>query len=554
MSAAFFAIRGKVMLKVFLVEDEVVVREGIKNNVDWEGRGYEFCGEASDGELAFSMITKLKPDIVITDIRMPFMDGLALSKLIRENLPETEIIILTGYGEFEYAKEGIRIGVAEYLLKPISGQELLEHVDKLAEKIREKRRDALLREQYQKEMAEKTQTDQSRFLKELVSGEHDAAKLLELAAQQGISLFAPWYNILLVKSTSNHQSREAFSGTMVTIEEFYARLAQDERLLIFDRNLEGKALLIKADSEEQVRELEKEYIRRLEEVFTQYPYVSYFGGIGKPVSRLNELPSCFESATRAFAYRYLTDENKFLDCLKIGAITAAGQEELSIHDLDTKQFSRSRMEEFLKLGSREEATFFVEGFFKDLGDHAIQSAMFRQYLVMDAYFGVADFVAGIDPAQRDKVETIDPGAPALSDSEQAMAYITRILEFAVGVREESATNRYRDVVRQVEDYIRENYADEDLSLNLIASHVNFSPNHLSTIFSQQTGQTLIKYLTDIRLGHARELLRGSSKKSSEISLEVGYKDPHYFSYLFKKTTGVTPTQYRENRQEEAGKC
>ena len=196
----------------------------------------------------------------------------------------------------------------------------------------------------------------------------------------------------------------------------------------------------------------------------------------------------------------------------------------------------------------------MEGFFKDLGDTAIQSAMFRQYLVMDAYFGVADFVAGIDPEQRGRVETIDPGAPALSDGEQAMAYITRILEFAVGIREESASNRYRDVVRQVEDYIRDNYADEDLSLNLIASHVNFSPNHLSTIFSQQTGQTLIKYLTDIRLGHARELLRGTSKKSSEISLEVGYKDPHYFSYLFKKTMGVTPTQYRENRQEEAGKC
>ena len=103
------------MLKVFLVEDEYVMREGIKNNIDWSSNGYEFCGEASDGELAFPMIQRLKPDIVITDIKMPFMDGLTLSRLIKKEMPWIEIIVLTGYAEFEYAKEGIKIGIAQYL-------------------------------------------------------------------------------------------------------------------------------------------------------------------------------------------------------------------------------------------------------------------------------------------------------------------------------------------------------------------------------------------------------------------------------------------------------
>ena len=116
------------MIKVFLVEDEVVIRDAIKNSINWEQEGYEFVGEASDGELALPMILKEKPDILITDIRMPFMDGLELSRLVKKELPDTNIIILSGYDEFEYAKEAIKIGVEEYLLKPISSNVLLEHL------------------------------------------------------------------------------------------------------------------------------------------------------------------------------------------------------------------------------------------------------------------------------------------------------------------------------------------------------------------------------------------------------------------------------------------
>ena len=123
------------MLKVFLVEDEVVMRNGIKNNIPWEQEGFEFAGEASDGELAYPLIKKEKPDILITDIRMPFMDGLELSRLVKKELPQIKIIILSGYNEFDYAKTAINIGVTDYLLKPISSAKLLEAVKKVADMI-----------------------------------------------------------------------------------------------------------------------------------------------------------------------------------------------------------------------------------------------------------------------------------------------------------------------------------------------------------------------------------------------------------------------------------
>ena len=108
------------MLKVFLAEDEIVMREGIKNNIDWQGEGFEFVGDAGDGELAYPIIQKTRPDILITDIKMPFMDGLELSRLVKHELPETKIILLSGYDEFQYAKEAIDIGITDYLVKPVT--------------------------------------------------------------------------------------------------------------------------------------------------------------------------------------------------------------------------------------------------------------------------------------------------------------------------------------------------------------------------------------------------------------------------------------------------
>ncbi len=116
----------QMLYKVFLVEDEIVTREGIRDSVDWAGAGLRWCGEAPDGELALAMIEAEAPDILITDIKMPFMDGLELSRIVRERLPQTRIVILSGHDEFRYAQEAIQLGVTDYLLKPVSAQELLD--------------------------------------------------------------------------------------------------------------------------------------------------------------------------------------------------------------------------------------------------------------------------------------------------------------------------------------------------------------------------------------------------------------------------------------------
>lgn len=537
------------MLKIFLVEDEFVVREGIKNNIDWAAHGYEFVGEASDGELAFPMIQKTKPDIVITDIKMPFMDGLTLSRLIKKEFPNMEIIILSGYADFSYAKEGIQIGVAEYLSKPISGQELISVVDKLALKIQEKSKERALKEKYLKEMQENSLQERKNLFHDIITGIIPISEIWDRAGRMGIDLSAISYNILLLKVKSSKHTKEEYSEIVVEVEERISLLNDDLGIISFGRNLEGGVYLFKSDSIENLNKIQKEYVERFENIVEEYENLNYFGGWGVPVNRLSELSYSYEKASRAFAHRYLVEKNCFLDNSDIVSVDSHN-EEFNISTVNTKSLDRGKVVEFLKFGEREEVIYFVEEFFKELGSNILNSLMFRQYVAMDTYFCVVEFVEGVGLA-KDEIEPIDVNAGMMKSSDATMAYITRIIGKAIDLRDGVSRNKYGDVVETAREFIEQNYMDEELSLNMLASHVNVSPNHLSMVFSQKTGKTFIKYLTDLRMNKAKELLKCTSKRSSEIAMEIGYRDSHYFSYLFKKTQGMTPTKYRGGKETES---
>jgi len=156
--------------KVFLVEDEIVTREGIRDTVDWAAAGYQFCGEAPDGEIALPLIYERRPETVITDIKMPFMDGLQLCRILRETLPATKIIILSGHDEFKYAQEAIQIGVTEYLLKPIVPQDLLTALRKVARQIDEEHQTSAHLQALQAQMISQRSMLRERCLLDLVTG------------------------------------------------------------------------------------------------------------------------------------------------------------------------------------------------------------------------------------------------------------------------------------------------------------------------------------------------------------------------------------------------
>lgn len=405
------------MTKVFLVDDEIVIREGIRSSFPWDETEYTLVGEAPDGEVALTMIRDTNPDILITDIRMPFMDGLELCKAVRTQMPWIGIVILSGYDEFEYARQAIQLGVREYLLKPITAEELKQVLDRVSEKLKQEK----LEQSRPKENGEST------FLRDMLIGSlyaeestvADPKAVIEQLRNMGVNLNADRYAVIDAAFDSPEVGQSALQS-----------LAETSGGIIFVTNVRsGARILVLGDSDGETEE-------------RAYAYAS---------SAANELERQGCGNIR----------------ISIGEIVRTPGEILN--SMNTARHIRHSLEE--------------------QNDRAV----------------------------------------------------------IVGVRELNtlpSDKKTRSVSTEARFYLSQHFTDPNLMLQDAAKAVNMSNSRFSTVFSQETGKTFTEYLTALRMNKAKELLRNTDKRSSEIAFEVGYNDSHYFSYLFKKNVGMTPGEYR----------
>ena len=542
------------MISVFLVEDEIVMREGIRNNINWASEGYEFVGEAGDGELAYPMIRDLKPDIVITDIRMPFMDGLELSRLIKKDLPSTRIIILSGYDDFQYAREAIGIGVTDYLLKPISGAQLLEAIGKVSDGIRAEQDQQRFMERYRKEREENRILEKRVLFRELVAGVRSMPEILDKGKSLGINLAAGAYGIVMFQMSlcdENQKEGEITESYSESIEkatkELRAKYNEAENVQVYEQLGGVFVFLVLGKDRQQTGESMDNLLKDLEEMMADKTGLHYYAGRGIVVDRIREVGKSYESASKAFAHRFLYDTSMVFDG-QGGSMQDAKSASINIDEIDIGKLDRRIVTGFLKNGSLEELEHFVEDFVENTGKGNFESLIFRQYISVDLYFTVVSFLESIGYSKDDiaeKLGNIGDRQTSLDDTKKTEEYINDILSKALEMRDKVSDSRYSSLINGARNYIYEHYSDEDISLNQVAASVNISPNHFSSVFKKETGETFIEFLTRVRMDKAKELLETTDMKAAEIGYQTGYRDPHYFSYIFKKTQNISPRQYRE---------
>ena len=536
-------------IKVFLVEDEVIIRSGVKKSINWEQEGYEFVGEASDGELAYPMILKEKPDILITDIRMPFMDGLELSRLVKKELPDIKILILSGYDEFEYAKKAIKIGVTEYLLKPISATKLTEVLNAVAETIRQENEEKNLLETYFAEMRENTERDKMRLFEKLLMGDLSMGEILEAGERFGMNLGASCYKIVLFKilaNLENHVYAEQMVDACSSVEQAASMM---EGVYVFQRGVEGWAFLLTAQDEKSMEESAKILYQNLKQAMKNYTQLEYFGGIGSTVPRIRSLKQSFREADRAFAARFVEEANQIISQKEFEK--SQMEEGLKMQGVVQIGKSREMLQKFLSNGTREEVKAFSDAYISRIEEENIRSTMVRQYVVIDVCIVILSFCERISSANRlqEEAEELQKMMQKIHSLSEIKKYVVRLLNEAIELRDAESGRRYSDLIAAAKKEIENHYMTEEISLNTVAISVGMSPSYFSSIFSKEAGKTFVEYLTEVRIEKAKEFLMCSSMKTSEIGYEVGYKDPHYFSYIFKKVQGCSPKEYRARGKE-----
>lgn len=504
------------MKKVFLVDDEMIIRQGIRNSIDWEKEGYEYCGDAPDGEMALPLIEQCQPDIVITDIEMPFMDGLQLSKIIREKMSRIKIVILSGHDEFEYAREALRIQISEYCLKPVSSSDLLEILQKVSSKIDQEELEKEKISNLKHQLFCNESLAQEKFLKELCEGIYSTTDAIKIASELNVDLISSYFLVLIAESKK--------------IEVNLDWISKNYPSLTYQRNANERVYIIKGKSKSQI-EQDAENIRK--QFLLNRDAITF--GFGKIESRIQEIMNSYDIAK---------EEKSYSDSLNKYFISGEEINNQSFGEIH--QFNRKELINFLKFGNKTEVFSFVQTYSSYLRSTKFRTPFITHYFLMDFTVTVSHYIKEQEESASvlNDIYQLENKVNWIREYSEIIDYMVETLNLSIDYREQISNSS--SLIRKAKDYMDSNYSNSNLSLQTIANKIHISPSYLSHLFSQQTGKTLVEYLTEIRINRAKELLNTTNYKTYEIANKVGYNDSHYFCNLFKKITGKTTTEFKNS--------
>lgn len=524
------------MYKVFLVDDEIVVREGIRSNFPWEETDFVLAGEAPDGEIALSMLQDVKPDILITDIRMPFMDGLELCRQVSRSMPWLYIVILSGYDDFAYAREAISLGVKEYLLKPVSGQELRTVLERIALRIQEDKRQQASLRAYREQMASSSRFLKEKLLTELYGGAN-GERILKSARSMQMNLLANHYLVMLLHPSPEPEGEEAMFSAQSVLERLAEGSGGTAHLC---RGYGGFSLLVLGDNAADLEERAYGLAQAARYDVERSAGVKLLVAIGADVRDLKDIPASLSDAREVMeklkAGKAENDPRRIM-----GAQDLTREPEITLPDLDAAPVA-----EQLKYATTADVDGILERYVEGLGEGAAQSVMMANYFFVEMLLAASRIILDSQGEPREVIPEAFHAQNSVLGVDEVLPICRDMLRRAILYRDSQGSARYGSVIRKAKAFIAEHYADSNVTLHDVAAHVALSNNHFCTVFSQEMGVTFTEYLTATRIARAKELLAGTGMRTSDVAYAVGYNDPHYFSYLFKKNTGLSPRDYRKD--------
>ena len=539
------------MYRILLVDDEILVRDAIKENIDWKGMDCELVGDCENGKEAAEFVKEHPVDIVLTDILMPYMDGMELSNFLHDNYPEIVIVIFSGFGEFEYAKKAIQYGVSEYLLKPVTAMELTGVIEKMKKKVEQQRlekskMDALA--QNSEEYRKNKQIIRSKNIEALVNCTTDVNASIERLAEMGIDISAASYRVAIFDidlysgmyqlDTEKRQESALMAFVLFNISDEI--VTREEAGIAYQEGNNRGGILFQEKWSRNFTSRTKEICHEIQEKTKEVMGFDVSMGIGKWVKKPEELIQSHDMAAQTLQYRYLLGGNLLIDMEEQHPV-----QEIAIED------DLAELKEAMKTGQKEQVyqiLIKIEDSIRQALMEKSRACMYLQQVIRTMDNACEDVSADMDRIREDRDELLRQ----ITDQkffEDACKVVQKHTDRIFEILSELNTSSSKRQARLAIDYIQKNYMDPDLSLNSICSYLNISTSYFSTIFKDETGETFTEVLIRTRMEKAKELLENTTLKNYEIAEKVGFSDPHYFGISFKKMTGCTPTEYaREKRR------
>ena len=524
---------------ILLVDDEEEVIQAIIRKINWEELGFSVVGYADNGIKALEMIEESQPDVVMTDIKMPYMDGLTLCKNLKQSYRNMKVIIYSGFDDFEFAREAVHLEAEEYLLKPISAGDMEAAFSKVRKKLDQEydeyRNLNRLSEYYRKSLPAMREQLVMGILEGRIAGERARAMM----ETYEICLDSPFYVVAALYMDVNPREEQPQPAQLFTLslKDMVQDYLKNRTRFFSTAFLDQVIVIFMLDEREEIDQV----LYHLDQICKMGFHVlksSVTAAVGQICANTDALHTSYEEAVNAMEYRSILGSGQVL---YINDIEPCSEENILVTEHEFQNLVHA-----VKLGNRDETNAAIAQIMDSIRKEPISPGQY-QLLFMEllselmkigrAYKLHPNQIFGEHAGSWQelyRMVTVDELEGWLQEVCTNLRHVLR------HERRDSAAR----LTEQAKAYIEEHYKESDLSADSLCRCLNVSAAYFSTIFKREVGMSFVAYLTKIRLEHALELLRTTEDKTYIIASRVGYMEPNYFSYVFKKQYGISPSKYR----------
>ncbi|MHB1484175.1 MAG: response regulator [Saccharofermentanales bacterium] len=529
------------MYKILIVDDEEFIRRSLVNILDWNSLGFSTVLQAENGVEALEIALREIPDLIVADIKMPFMDGLELTKIIKEKLPSVNVVILSGHDEFNLAQQALRLGVLDYIMKPLGAASMTEKIREIKQKLDSQHSEKQFMEKVRSQLYQSLPLLREQYLSTLVCTQgikddtENRLRFLEIPVFEGpftICLIEPDFGQIgaeeheLYSYAIKNIATESVGSAHPVFSDSIGRIVILFSLSNFSNEADSRSVIF-------------EIINAIQKSIEAFISASVTISVGTTVDSFSELYFSYSEALLALDCKYTLGKGKIyniydLDFHDSGFVYPFEDTDRFLVHVKSCQYSILQSD-LAKIGNNLKSCKASPTNIKIVFIQIVTELL--KILVETITVSEADWTDGLSIYSNiNKLQTIEDIADL-------------ILPFSVKVSKclsEAMVNSTKSLVSKSIDFIDSNFSREDLSLETVSAHVSVSSGYLSALFKKEAGFNFTDYLTKVRMDKAMELLRTTDLKTYQVAYNTGFSNPHYFSISFKKHTGKTPSEFRNS--------